>query len=1146
MAKKYKSKKLKKAQQGDTSPMKFADTQAVDPDSMSEMIDEISISKLPKIPLNPRVKKVSNDLRPQGMLKPIDLNSKIAAIGEGRDLSHPTALATPKNKKPLNWSNIATTTLAAVDMLIPEERPEWPVVQPTNSYNQYQYGTGSQAIAKHGVTISKTGYSKNSKDKNKSKLRIPSNNITMEDVEFPILGKGSDGTTVVMQPGENYIFPNAEYVDETPVMQQGGNVKKPQTKIVYTDSKFVKLTPPKKKQQEPLKKEPIIVNDKNDPRLKAYNDSLNLYKAYQMQDKLMGTGKGTPQTFDKKYSWTTKELRDRRTPKKVNGLDLPVSVDFLNEQEQFSEGFNSLWARKEDKKLLNYYKSLGFKPSQIMYHSSPDVVSDNIRPIGNYFDGTATSPVYKKPVQPVIYQEEKKLKKPIPVYSKKSLLNFDTNGRPTPDAPPEFQIAQFDNTKPTKYSFSYPTGKYNEQKTVYFPDAGSWKQFIGNQKLINSDEGKDYGTATGYMQKGGKMTANKGLSIEDNKFTPISDKTLMINGNSHDDGGTFVQYGDKVVEAEKGEPLSINMKGEAVIFGNMKNPITGNKFKKDAEMIAKKEKKVGKLMDYSTSIVNNVDPFDKWGSLKFNAAKMMMMGAKKKEKELMVAKEHLGDVQDALLSIKEEESIARNGKIVKAQDGWSTLEARRHRAKSKQKPIFDFYTTDAKKLDPDKFLSAIYSNEGGETGVNPPIKGNASGKYALMPATQQDMYNKYYKSKMSWDAFKKSYDTDATFEYEVAKALATEKINQYKTAAEAIGSWYNPKSVKDKKWDEVPFPEYGNKISIRQYVDKAANNYFSGKNSASPTSIYKSEPAKVSKSEIIPTDLQDVQFSKFQQSPIKSENNRQVGDYQYNWNLETPKDIPVESDAKGLDFQQVMGEVYAGATNREEPVWLQQYNPELFQDYEMSLQDRRNRVTSQGRASRQYLSDNAGAQAVLAAEEHNAIGGIDAEEFRINQHISSDIVNKNKLLLNEAQGKNLQLADQQYVRQSTARSKTKATNQAILNSISSKILQNKLENSTLQVYENLYPHFRYNDQYQLKKEGNPGQDYLNTAGLQPLSTNTNTAVKTKRDASGTVVSTEENNPGWLKTQKDMEELTRYKNRSISQILNSKKANLWEK
>ena len=133
MAKKCKSKKLKKAQQGDTLPMKFADMQAVDPDSTSEMIDEISISKLPKIPLNPRVKKVSNDLRPQGMLKPIDLNSKIAAIGEGRDLSHPTALATPKNKKPLNWSNIATTALAAVDMLIPEERPEWPVVQPTNS-----------------------------------------------------------------------------------------------------------------------------------------------------------------------------------------------------------------------------------------------------------------------------------------------------------------------------------------------------------------------------------------------------------------------------------------------------------------------------------------------------------------------------------------------------------------------------------------------------------------------------------------------------------------------------------------------------------------------------------------------------------------------------------------------------------------------------------------------------------------------------------------------------------------------------------------------------------------------------------------------------------------------------------------------------
>jgi hypothetical protein len=173
-----------------------------------------------------------------------------------------------------------------------------------------------------------------------------------------------------MEPGEDYEF-DGKYVTEYPVMQKGGRV-------------------------------PIYVDNPNDPRLKNYQDSLRLYKAMVMQDKLMGPASG-PSPF--KIDWTTKALKEGRTDKIQKGLEElgPMSEDFKSEKEQFAEGYNSWTSRKEDKKLINYYRSLGFTDKDIMFHSSPDVVSDRIKAIGTYYDGTANSPIYKKPVQPVEY-----------------------------------------------------------------------------------------------------------------------------------------------------------------------------------------------------------------------------------------------------------------------------------------------------------------------------------------------------------------------------------------------------------------------------------------------------------------------------------------------------------------------------------------------------------------------------------------------------------------------------------------------------------------------------------------------------------------------------------------------------------------------
>ena len=52
--------------------------------------------------------------------------------------------------------------------------------------------------------------------------RIPSPNITMQGVNYPVFGVGSNGQEQMMYPEQEYDFGNASYVDEYPIMQFGG------------------------------------------------------------------------------------------------------------------------------------------------------------------------------------------------------------------------------------------------------------------------------------------------------------------------------------------------------------------------------------------------------------------------------------------------------------------------------------------------------------------------------------------------------------------------------------------------------------------------------------------------------------------------------------------------------------------------------------------------------------------------------------------------------------------------------------------------------------------------------------------------------------------------------------------------------------
>lgn len=71
--------------------------------------------------------------------------------------------------------------------------------------------------------LSTKGYKRNSPDVNNPYNVIPSNQITMEDVDFPVMGIDDLGNQQLMQPGKNYTFPG-NYVTEFPLhrFQSGG------------------------------------------------------------------------------------------------------------------------------------------------------------------------------------------------------------------------------------------------------------------------------------------------------------------------------------------------------------------------------------------------------------------------------------------------------------------------------------------------------------------------------------------------------------------------------------------------------------------------------------------------------------------------------------------------------------------------------------------------------------------------------------------------------------------------------------------------------------------------------------------------------------------------------------------------------------
>ena len=92
------------------------------------------------------------------------------------------------------------------------------------------------------MKYSKHGYKRNSKDVNNPYNVIGSGNITMEGVDFPVMGIDNFGNQELMMPGANYKFPGNS-VFEVPLQnfprhfQQGGSLPKFQGDVNSSETK---------------------------------------------------------------------------------------------------------------------------------------------------------------------------------------------------------------------------------------------------------------------------------------------------------------------------------------------------------------------------------------------------------------------------------------------------------------------------------------------------------------------------------------------------------------------------------------------------------------------------------------------------------------------------------------------------------------------------------------------------------------------------------------------------------------------------------------------------------------------------------------------------------------------------------------------
>lgn len=119
------------------------------------------------------------------------------------------------------FNNMVGAAVGSTPFVSPEQKSKYLLNLSLNNKLPDGYGTGNMYIKKQGGPI----LDPRGQWAHPGKItRIPSPNITMQGVPYPVFGVGSNGQEQMMYPGQEYNFGGASYVDEYPMMKNGGGL----------------------------------------------------------------------------------------------------------------------------------------------------------------------------------------------------------------------------------------------------------------------------------------------------------------------------------------------------------------------------------------------------------------------------------------------------------------------------------------------------------------------------------------------------------------------------------------------------------------------------------------------------------------------------------------------------------------------------------------------------------------------------------------------------------------------------------------------------------------------------------------------------------------------------------------------------------
>lgn len=590
----------------------------------------------------------------------------------------------------------------------------------------------------------------------------------------------------------------------------------------------------------------------------------------------------------------------------------------------------------------------------------------------------------------------------------------------------------------------------------------------------------------GTLTDGGELQVGAEGAVKPISYNPYSGETVEFKGPSHEEGGIDMAFGGNQVEVEGDETAFKDREGNLQILGNMVVPGHKKKFKNVLKDIAKEEMKAKKQLDLATQLMDNT--VSKGRSTARNSAELMAKGADVKLKHLAQNKESLAQLQSAILAhadkvgmdpndVASGKTKAKWGASVQFNDGGKVPPRKDLEALADK-------IAAARGIDPKVFRRLIFQ----ESGFNPKAVSNtgAMGVVQFMEATAKS-YGLTKKQLQSTDIkdIEKVMDAGARHLGSLVKKykdpkLALAAYNGGDAAINFVKKELGKKSITGDEWvafmekrqkdkptkktsawqtqtldyvntilgtDDTTFygddktPGAGTKYRQRYYAIPDATLPGTGTSTVGTTSETTLIPPAPKKAPMGTTPSQT---------------------WDRAFDFELPQGRQKTSNVEDLGLSQIAPELVAQAKNKVEPVWLQQLAPEYYQPYQVTMQDQVNENNAAFRGLEQQVGNDPASLAVLAAQKYGANSKVLADQFRTNQGIEAEVINKNTALFNETQYKNLALGDQQYVRQETAKSKTKAQDHEILSSVAAKSLQHDASMQKLALYENLY-NYRFQD-----------------------------------------------------------------------------------